>query len=154
MFRRPLLSSAAAAMLVLAARAVQAQVETPDTGEGLVGSPDAFAIGSNLLGVTVNLLLVLAAIVVLAWVFRRVQGIGQPAAGSLRVAATLPLGPKERILLLQVGEEQLVVGASPGGLQTLHVLTQPLALGANDAPAAGEQTFRARLSAALTKAQS
>ncbi len=88
--------------------------------------PDSLGLSTNLLEVTLNLALVLAAIVLLAWVFKRAQGFNQPAAGQLRVTATLPLGPKERILLLEVGEQQLVVGASSAGLNTLHVLDTPL----------------------------
>ena len=55
--------------------------------------------GGGLLQVTLNLLLVLAAIVVLAWLYKRIQGVSQPSAGALRVSASLPLGPKERLLL-------------------------------------------------------
>lgn len=88
--------------------------------------PNAFGMSSNLIGVTVNLLMVLAAIVVLAWVFKRAQSLGQPAAGSMKVTATLPLGPRERIMLIEIGAEQIVVGASGAGLRTLHVLEQPL----------------------------
>ena len=110
--------------------------------------PQPFAVGSNFIGITLNLLLVLAAIVVLAWVFKRAQGVGRPAAGRLKVAATLPLGPRDRILLLEVGDEQILVGASSAGLRTLHVLEQPLDDSAVT-PAADDESFRARLSRAM-----
>ncbi|NNF15913.1 MAG: flagellar biosynthetic protein FliO [Gammaproteobacteria bacterium] len=113
--------------------------------------PEALGISTNLIEVTVNLALVLAAIVVLAWLFKRAQGFGQPAAGLLRVTATLPLGPKERILVLQVGDEQIVVGASSAGLTTLHVLDTPLP----ETPATEEVqgNFRDKLIKSLRKAQ-
>jgi flagellar protein FliO/FliZ len=105
----------------------------------------SLGVNTGLLQVTLNLLLVLAAIVLLAWLFRRVQGFGQPAAGSIRVAATLPLGPKERILLLEIGSEQILVGASAAGLRTLHVLAEPVATTAPE----GTASFRDKLHAAL-----
>ncbi len=102
--------------------------------------PDSLGLSTNLLEVTLNLALVLAAIVLLAWVFKRAQGFNQPAAGQLRVTATLPLGPKERILLLEVGEQQIVIGASSAGLNTLHVLEEPLPVQPHD-----DESFKEKL---------
>lgn len=102
---------------------------------------------TGLLQITLNLLLVLAAIVILAWLFKRVQGVGQPAAGQLNVSATLPLGPKDRILLVDIGDEQIVVGASAAGLTTLHVMRTPLGPQTPAPPAA----FKDKLAAALRR---
>ncbi len=121
----------------------------PGDGEADTAAvPQPFAVGGDLIGITLNLLLVLVAIVVLAWIFKRVQGVGQPAAGQLQVRATLPLGPRDRIVLLQVGDEQIVVGASSTGLRTLHVLERPLG---DDAGEASDEppTFRERLTKAM-----
>lgn len=104
--------------------------------------------GAGLLQVTLNLLIVLAAIVVLAWLFKRIQGVSQPAAGALRVTASLPLGPKERLLLVDVGDEQILVGASGAGLNTLHVLSTPLTVSTDEAES---PSFRERLGAALER---
>ncbi len=82
-------------------------------------APDA---GSSLLKMTVGLLLVIAAIFGSAWVYRR---FGQGAIfhqGNIRVIGGLSLGSRERIVLIQVGEEQILVGVSPGRIQTLHAL--------------------------------
>jgi flagellar protein FliO/FliZ len=38
------------------------------------------------------------------------------------------LGTRERAVLLQVGDQQLVVGVAPGRVQTLHVLDKPLSM--------------------------
>ena len=107
--------------------------------------------GAGLLQITLNLLLVLAAIVVLAWLFKRVPGISQPAAGALGVAASLPLGPKERLLLVNVGDTQILIGASSAGINTLHVLDKPLEATANMPVATA---FKDRLSEALARSRS
>ncbi|MFK8029925.1 MAG: flagellar biosynthetic protein FliO [Gammaproteobacteria bacterium] len=88
--------------------------------------PSTLDVSGSLIEVTLNLGLVLAAIVLLAWIFKRVQGMDQPSAGQLRVTASLPLGPKERILVVQVGQQQILVGASSAGISTLHVLDTPI----------------------------
>ena len=46
--------------------------------------------------------------------------------GLLKVVAGLPLGTRERIIVLQVGEEQLLLGLSPGRIEKLHTLAEPL----------------------------
>ncbi len=107
--------------------------------------------GAGLLQITLNLLLVLGAIVLLAWLFKRVQGISQPAAGALGVAASLPLGPKERLLLVNVGDTQLLIGASSAGINTLHVLDQPLEPTAEQPIATA---FKDRLSEAVARSRS
>lgn len=45
-----------------------------------------------------------------------------------QVLAAISLGNKEKIYLVKVGEEQLVVGSSLGGLTMLHVMQQNIAV--------------------------
>jgi len=101
---------------------------------------DSFGVSTSLVEVTLNLGLVLVAIVVLAWLFKRFQGLDQPAAGQLKVTASLPLGPKERLLVVEVGEEHILVGASSAGINTLHVLSEPLQTVVQD-----QETFKDKL---------
>ena len=61
----------------------------------------------------------------------------------------ISLGGKERIVLVQVGEQQLLVGVAPGSLRTLHVLDQPLEGAMTDAGGFGE-----KISELLEKTQS
>lgn len=73
------------------------------------------------LQVFASLLLVLASIVALGWVSRRVPRLGRQRGRSLRVLDALPLGSRERVVLLEVEGTQLLVGLAPGRVQTLHV---------------------------------
>lgn len=81
-------------------------------------------------GAAAALVLVLALIVGLAWLLKRLPGGGLHQAEGLRVVASIPLGSRERAAVVQVGGEQLLVGIGTGGVRTLHVLPEPL-------PAAG-----------------
>ncbi len=84
----------------------------------------------ELLKILAGLLFVLALMVAALWALRRVQP-GVAAGGvNFRVLATLPLGPRERLLLIQVGGQQLLLGAGPQGVRTLHVLPEPVTLAA------------------------
>ncbi|RME34585.1 MAG: flagellar biosynthetic protein FliO [Gammaproteobacteria bacterium] len=94
-------------------------------GEGAPGAPDPIS-GGTLLQLLASLVAVLLVFVALAWLLRRFSS-GQPAGGGrLKVIEGLPLGPRDRLLLVQVGEKQLLLGQSPGRLVALHVLEEPL----------------------------
>jgi flagellar protein FliO/FliZ len=80
----------------------------------------------GLASVTLALLLVLAAIFAVAWLARRVRGIGNRVGNAIDVLADLPLGPKERAVLLKVGTEQILIGVAPGRVSALHVLREPI----------------------------
>ena len=80
----------------------------------------------GLASVTLALLLVLAAIFAVAWLARRVRGIGNRAGNAIDVLADMPLGPKERAVLLKVGTEQILIGVAPGRVSALHVLREPI----------------------------
>lgn len=82
---------------------------------------------SSLLQVTFSLLLVLGAVFAAAWLLKRFKGFGRFGANVIQVVADAPLGPKERAVLIQVGEQQLLLGVSTGQVSLLHVLPQPVA---------------------------
>ena len=82
----------------------------------------------GLLDVTFGLFVVLIVIAAAAWLVRRFGNLQVTAKGNLKVIGGLHMGARERILLLQVGEQQLLVGVAPGRIQTLHVLPNPIAV--------------------------
>lgn len=81
---------------------------------------------TSLWQLTLGMLLVLGLIVAIAWVLKRSGRFQMAAGGGLRVLGGLSMGTRERVVLLQVGETQLLVGVAPGRIQTLHVLDKPL----------------------------
>ncbi|HEV2440942.1 MAG TPA: flagellar biosynthetic protein FliO [Steroidobacteraceae bacterium] len=80
----------------------------------------------GLVSVTFALLAVLAAIFAVAWLARRVRGMGGRVGNAIDVLAEIPLGPKERAVLIKVGTEQILVGVAPGRVSALHVLREPV----------------------------
>ncbi len=94
----------------------------PRAAEPVATSPTA-----GLVQVTLSLLLVLAAVFAAAWAVRRLKGFGRLAPGAIEVIADVALGPKERAVLVQVGKQQLLLGVASGSVNTLHVLSEPIA---------------------------
>jgi flagellar protein FliO/FliZ len=89
---------------------------------------------------------ILVAIGVLAWLARQLLRLQPGAPGLVRVLGGVSIGARDRVVVLQVGDAQLVVGVSPGRLQTLHVLDRPLAPPADEPASAG---FASQLARAL-----
>lgn len=97
----------------------------PATPPPFTGVSPGVSSGS-LAQVTLGLLLVLALIIGIAWLLRRYGRLQSAANGSLKILGGLSIGARERVVLLQVGDTQLLVGVAPGRVQTLHVLDEPL----------------------------
>ncbi|HSC83150.1 MAG TPA: flagellar biosynthetic protein FliO [Pseudomonas sp.] len=86
-------------------------------------------IGGQLVQLLLGLLLVVGLIFALAWVLRRVQQIGPRGGQVIKLVASQALGPRDRLLLVQVGSEQILLGISAGRIAPLHVLKEPVPLG-------------------------
>jgi flagellar protein FliO/FliZ len=71
-----------------------------------------------------GLAIVLAVILAAAWILRR---IGMPHVGGnqlLKPIGTLALGTRERIVVVEIEDQWLVLGVAPGRINTLHTLAK------------------------------
>lgn len=82
-----------------------------------------------LLRLILGLLFILALIFVLARFVSRFNLNQGAKDGALRIVAGLPTGARDRIVLLQVGEEQVLLGLTPGRIEKLHTLSVPVEIG-------------------------
>jgi flagellar protein FliO/FliZ len=95
-----------------------------------VGTPPAFgkaqspagAVG----GTVFALVFVVGLILALAWLAKRMPGVAGSSNRALRVVASLSLGPREKVVVVDVGGKQLLLGVGAGGTRTLHTLDAPL----------------------------
>ncbi|GAO37486.1 flagellar biosynthetic protein FliO [Sulfuricella sp. T08] len=79
----------------------------------------------GMLQVLLGLGLVLAAVAGSAWLLRRFSPGQIGAGGAIRVIGGVALGPKERLVLVEIGETWLVLGVAPGQVNSLHTLAKP-----------------------------
>ncbi|MGQ4584412.1 flagellar biosynthetic protein FliO [Lysobacter sp. F60174L2] len=79
----------------------------------------------------VTLLLVIGFILLLGWLAKRMPGLGGASNPALKVVGSLALGPRDRVVVVAVGDTQLLLATGPGGTRTLHTLEQPLPMPAN-----------------------
>lgn len=101
------------------------------------------------MGATIgSLLLVLVLIVFLAWLLRRMKLPGVSGGDNgLQIVRQVVVGQRERIVLVQVGDEQLLIGVTPQNISMLTKLETPLPVSAG----AGNGEFAQQLGKLLKR---
>ena len=106
-------------------------------------------VSSQLVQLLLGLLLVIGLIFLLAWLVRGIQQ-ALPTRGAnqaISLLASQALGPRDRLLLVQVGKEQILLGLTPGTIVPLHVLQEPIEVTTPDSPISS--AFAQRLASVL-----
>ena len=102
---------------------------------------------NNLLQVTLGLFAVLVLIFGIAWFVKRYSGFSGGSSQSLQIIGSLSMGQRERVVLMRVGDTQLLIGVAPGRVQKLHVLETPIPL--PDTSKSSVDSFAEKLQPAL-----
>lgn len=111
--------------------------------------PPAAVSAGGLLQVTLSLLLVLIAIVAVAWLLKRMNLAQQGTGNLLKVIGSVALGQRERVVLVEVGDTWLLVGVGPGQIRTLHTMDKDLQ--SDFSPASTPDNKFARLLSSILK---
>lgn len=69
--------------------------------------------------------LVVLAIFGAGWLLRRFGPAQMTQGGAMRVLGGVMVGPRERLVLVEVGETWLIVGVAPGNVSAVHSLPRP-----------------------------
>jgi len=76
---------------------------------------------ADLLNVGGGLLIVVFAIILVGIFYARTQGLRGGSRGIITVVASQVIGPKEKIVVIEVANKQLLLGMTTSSVQTLHV---------------------------------
>jgi flagellar protein FliO/FliZ len=85
-------------------------------------TPPAAVSSGSVMQIIFSLILVLAAVAVVAWVMKRINLPQHGAASLLKVISGVAVGPRERVVLMEVNDTWLIVGVAPGQVRTLHTM--------------------------------
>ena len=130
----PRCAGSALTIALMAAAPVSRAAETPVAGSSF----------GTLLQVVVALGVVLAAIAGAAWLMRRAL----PAMGGssvVRVVGGAMVGPRERVVVVEVGETWLVLGVTSAQVNALHATARPPGGAGTGEPHGGFPSLLARL---------
>jgi len=100
-----------------------------------------------------GLIFVLALFFLCVWLVRKAGGFSLNNTQQMRVVGGLALSSKERLVLVQLGDKQLVLGVCPGRIETLHVLEGDDCLQVNQASPKNE-SFAQKLTTVMTEQDS
>ena len=89
-------------------------------------SPSSMFTGDYLLQVIGSFVVVILLLVGVLVLLRRFNGVSSQMSGNMRVVSSVGVGQRERVVLLQVGEEQILVGVGPGNVRKIHAFDDPV----------------------------
>lgn len=99
--------------------------------------------------VVLALLVVLGAIGLFAWLMRRFVPGQAGAGGLLKVIGGVMVGPRERLVVVEVGDTWLLLGVAASSVNLVHTMPKPSAVQTGPA----EQRAFARLLGQVLKAK-
>lgn len=89
----------------------------PQTPPALPSSPVSMG---GVLQVLFGLAVVLGTVAGAAWLLKRLAPGQVSAGGAIKLIGGIAVGPKERVVVVEVGDTWLVVGVAPGQVNALH----------------------------------
>ena len=125
-FNKHISASLSTFLFMLPAQVFSAEEKTSTTAKATATLNADPMSGGYLVQLVIGLFIVLLCIIVLAWFAKKMKRFNSMADDSLKVLGGLSMGSRERVALLQVGDKQLLIGISPGRINTLHVLDTPI----------------------------
>ncbi|RQO71210.1 flagellar biosynthetic protein FliO [Aquitalea sp. FJL05] len=140
------LSGRLAAFCLLSASGITAAAASAPAVLVAASSPTPF---SSLLQVILGLAVVLGAIVGLAWLFRRMSGGMLGGSNRLRVVSGVLVGQREKVVIVELEGEWLVLGVTSHSVNLLTKMDRPPDAGAEVVPPG--EPFARWLKAAMDK---
>ena len=88
-------------------------------------APSSLFTGDYLLQVVGSFVVVILLLVAVLVMLKRFNGVSASMGGDMRVVSSVGVGQRERAVLLQVGEQQVLLGVGPGNVRALHIFDEP-----------------------------
>lgn len=104
--------SLALTVLLLPALAAAAESNAPD-------------IGSNLLQLLFGFVFIIGLLFATLWLLKKISVPRSGSGNLVRVVSAAPVGPRERVVLVDVGGKRLVLGVAPGHVALLDTQMPP-----------------------------
>ncbi len=80
----------------------------------------------QLIEVSIALAMVVALIYAIAWFIKRKQGVHGLSNIPMKTLGVLPMGVKEKIILVEVGGKQILLGMTASSINTLATFDEPI----------------------------
>jgi len=105
------------------------------------GAPVSPLSAGSLAQLTLSLLFIVGLIFAISWLLKRFRIAVPNGRGEMSVLDEVAVGPRERVVLIRVGDAQVLIGVGASGVVALTPLAAPIAL----KPAQAAPVFADRL---------
>lgn len=103
--------------------------------------PESYSNPTSIVSIFLSLLLVIGVVFMIAFLMRRFN-VTQSGTSQLKVVTSMMAGTRERILVIEVGDEQHLLGVTAHNINHLAKLSTPLAT----TPTNNNEKFKDKLS--------
>lgn len=123
----------AASSLAASTQSSTAETVTPfyqktDSQQSVAKAMPKIGSGGHLVNVALGLIAIIALIYALSQFVKRFGGGTFSGSSQLKILSSMPLGTRERIVLIDAGGQQLLLGITPTNINTLHVFAEPIVI--------------------------
>jgi flagellar protein FliO/FliZ len=119
-FASHLRSRVAVALLSTATFMPSLTVLAEDLADNSATTPIPVGPSFDVTGMVGSLLFVIVCIVGLTWLLRRSRLVSTTGQAGVTLVSQIPLSMKEKLLVVQVGDEKLLIGCTATAINTLH----------------------------------
>ena len=127
---------------------IQAFAGNDASGPRIAGAASGPVEVTAVFQVLAALIFIIILITALAWAYKRYGYVAAANGSSMKVVGAISLGGKEKAVLLQVGEDQVLLGVSPGYVRKIHDIKEPVKVREDN----GTGSFVSKLNMELQKA--
>jgi flagellar protein FliO/FliZ len=104
---------------------VPAAIQTPTAVAAPAITP-APVIATNPLNMAWGILFLLALVGAAWWLIRRSGGLQLQSGRGMKMVSALQVGPRERVVLIEMAGQQWLLGVAPGNVNLLQHFEQPI----------------------------
>jgi flagellar protein FliO/FliZ len=105
--------------ILLTRRLIASAALLPALAHGQAAAAPAADVGGSIVQMLLGLAVVIALLFASLWLLKRLSAPRGEAAGLIRVVAGTAVGPRERVVVLEVGGTWMVLGVAPGQVSAL-----------------------------------
>jgi flagellar protein FliO/FliZ len=99
-----------------------AAIAAPGTPASAVAATAGPASAGSLLQVLFGLVVVLGLMAACAWMLRRFAAVKTNNGTTIRIVGGVSVGTRERVMVVEVGDQWIVVGVAPGQVRALSTM--------------------------------
>jgi flagellar protein FliO/FliZ len=100
-------------------------VSTPVIAQAAQPQANAVASAGNFFQVLMGLIAVLAVMAVVAWLLKRLNLAKITGAAPVKIVGGVSVGNRERVIVVEVADQWIVVGVAAGQVNALSTLPRP-----------------------------